>query len=108
MAEHAAGFRGQRCVDRQRIRLAQEILNAGGPSNAERKFGAVRQIRIEENHVESKRAGAQRNRRADPTETDDAKGLHAQTSDQLALYGSPGRRRVLPLPLVIEDDTAAQ
>jgi len=65
-------------------------------------------VRIVENHPKTEGAGAQRHRGTDTTETDNAEGLHPAAPDQLALDWSPGRRRALPLPLVIEDHAAAQ
>jgi hypothetical protein len=95
-------------VDGQRVGVAQQILESGGAADAERQLGAVGQVRIVKHDPKPKGAHPQRHRGTDPPEPDDAEGLHREAADQLAFDRSQRRRRVPPLPLVIEDHATAQ
>ena len=44
MAEQTPGLGRQRCMDRQGVRLAQQLLEARGAVDAERQLDTVRQI----------------------------------------------------------------
>ena len=46
MTEQTSGLRGQRCMDRQCVRLAQQLFEACGAVDAKRQLDTVRQIGV--------------------------------------------------------------
>ena len=69
-------------MDRQRIGLPQQRLQARRAFDAHAQLGAVRQVGVEEHHAESQRLRPQRRRGADPAQPDDAESLHAGAPQQ--------------------------
>ena len=95
-------------MNRQGVGFAQQIFERRGAGNAEREFGAVRQIGVVEHNPKAESARPQRDRGADAAEPDDAEGLNAEPPDQLALDRPPRRGGTPALPLMVQDDAAAR
>jgi hypothetical protein len=108
MAEQSPGLRRQPRVDRQRVGLPQQFLEARGAVDAERQFDTVRQIGIVEHDAKVERLGAQRDRSADAPQPDDAKVLGPEPPDHRMVKRPPGRRRLAALQLMVQQDAAAQ
>ena len=78
------------------------------PRDPQRQLRAVRAIRVEEHHAEPERLGPKATAVPIRPSPSDPEPLHAGSADQRVEHGFPGRRRLPPLPFMVQQQPPAK